>query len=243
MSSWKRTGTQYREALIDELERMKSPSSVISCNVPLTLRGAMTPGVEPRDVGVAVYFSRRTKEDFSWQEMLSIRDPIALDVGVIDVGFGGDAEIETLREENRRLQRAVDDAERDARRAREDAQRALSALRSNLGPLYRALQMVFGELDAAGVTESPQAPYAGSEPASVDNAARAKWEKWIQSVGAGSPAARFIETLLVHGELSAKQMKTAAKMGEATVYQAASKLGKLGLVTKSGTGKYILSQI
>ena len=67
MASWKRTPNQYREALITELERMKSPSSVISCNVPLTLRGSMTPGMEPRDVGVAVYFTREVKEDFSWQ--------------------------------------------------------------------------------------------------------------------------------------------------------------------------------
>jgi hypothetical protein len=37
----------------------------------------MTPGVEPRDVGVAVYFSRKVKEDFSWQDVLGIRDPVA----------------------------------------------------------------------------------------------------------------------------------------------------------------------
>lgn len=75
MSSWKRSANQYREALVTELERMKSPSSVISSNVPLTLRGGMTPGIEPLDVGVAVYFSREVKEDFSWQDALSIHDP------------------------------------------------------------------------------------------------------------------------------------------------------------------------
>ena len=77
MSSWKRTASQYRDALASELERMKSPVSVISSNVPLTLRGAMTPGVEPRDVGVAVYFSRPEKADFSWQDVLGLADPIA----------------------------------------------------------------------------------------------------------------------------------------------------------------------
>ena len=40
---------------------MESPSAVISSNVPLNLRGAMTPGIEPRDVGVAVYFKRNGK--------------------------------------------------------------------------------------------------------------------------------------------------------------------------------------
>ena len=75
MGSWKRTANQYRDALFSELERMGSPSFVVSCNVPINHRGAMTPGVEPRDVGVAVYFSRQLKEDFSWQDALSITDP------------------------------------------------------------------------------------------------------------------------------------------------------------------------
>jgi hypothetical protein len=52
-----------------------SPSFVISCNVPLNQRNVMTPGIEPRDVGVAVYFSRQLKEDFSWQDALGITDP------------------------------------------------------------------------------------------------------------------------------------------------------------------------
>lgn len=77
MSSWKRTANQYREALVTELERMKSPVSVVSSHVPLNLRGLMTPGIEPRDVGVAVYFSRQVKEDFTWSDILGIRDPIA----------------------------------------------------------------------------------------------------------------------------------------------------------------------
>lgn len=77
MSSWKGTANKYRDALITELERMKSPSSVISSNIPLNLRSQMTPGVEPRDVGVAVYFSRQMKEDYTWADILMIRDPIA----------------------------------------------------------------------------------------------------------------------------------------------------------------------
>lgn len=76
MASWKHTATFYRDALITELERHKSPSSVISTNVPLNLRGALTTGgIEPRDVGVAVYFSKQIKEDFSWQEALDIHEP------------------------------------------------------------------------------------------------------------------------------------------------------------------------
>jgi len=76
MGGWKRTANQYRDALEKELTRMESPSFVISSNVPLTQRGAMTPGIEPRDVGVAVYFSRKVEEDFKWQDELGLTDPV-----------------------------------------------------------------------------------------------------------------------------------------------------------------------
>jgi hypothetical protein len=89
MSSWKRNANQYRDALITELERMKSPSSVISTNVPLNLRHQMTPGVEPRDVGVAVYFSREIKEDFAWSDILSIANPVAATEQQIQDAFKG----------------------------------------------------------------------------------------------------------------------------------------------------------
>lgn len=75
MSSWKRTGNQYREELAKELDRVKAPIAVISTNVPLNVRGQMTQGVDPRDVGVAIYFSKPMKEDFRWQDALSIHDP------------------------------------------------------------------------------------------------------------------------------------------------------------------------
>jgi hypothetical protein len=75
MSAWKRTATQYRDGLEKELTRMGCPSFVISSNVPLTQRGTMTQGIEPLDVGVAVYFTRKIKEDFAWQDALGIHDP------------------------------------------------------------------------------------------------------------------------------------------------------------------------
>lgn len=74
MTSWKRTANQYREELSKELDRRKAPIATISTNVPLTVRGLMTPGIEPRDVGVAIYFSMPAKEDFRWQDALKIHD-------------------------------------------------------------------------------------------------------------------------------------------------------------------------
>lgn len=87
MASWKRNANQYRDALVTELSRMESPSAVISSNVPMNLRGAMTAGIEPRDVGVAVYFSRKVKEDFGWQDVLGIRDPVSVTEAHIQESF------------------------------------------------------------------------------------------------------------------------------------------------------------
>ncbi len=88
MSSWKKSATFYRDQLITELTRMGSASAVISSNVPLTLRGGLeAKGVEPRDVGVAVYFGRKAKEDFSWQDVLGIANPIAATEADIQVAF------------------------------------------------------------------------------------------------------------------------------------------------------------
>jgi hypothetical protein len=84
MAAWKRTANQYREELAKELERIKAPVAVISTSVPLNLRGAMTSGVEPRDVGVAIYFSKPQKENFRWQDALGIHDPAPTDDQIND---------------------------------------------------------------------------------------------------------------------------------------------------------------
>lgn len=74
-AAWKRTATQYRDALEKELDRMEAPSFIISSNVQISERGSMVKGLEPLDKGVAVYFSRKEKEDFSWQDVFNIHDP------------------------------------------------------------------------------------------------------------------------------------------------------------------------
>lgn len=84
MAAWKKTANQYKDALDKELTRMECPSFLISSNVPLTLRGMMTPGADPLDVGVAVYFSRKIKEDFAWQDALDIHDPAPTEQQVND---------------------------------------------------------------------------------------------------------------------------------------------------------------
>ena len=74
---WKRTGNQYRDALMAELKRMGAPVFVVSTNIRVTATGnlSVAPVDRPRDPGVAVYFSRQQKVDFSWQEGLGLADP------------------------------------------------------------------------------------------------------------------------------------------------------------------------
>jgi hypothetical protein len=73
--SWKCTATQYRDKLQDELTRMGAESFIISSNVQVSERGSMVKGLEPLDVGVAVYFSMNVKEDFAWQDVFNVHDP------------------------------------------------------------------------------------------------------------------------------------------------------------------------
>jgi len=84
MPSWKRTANQYRDAIAKELGLMGATSHVISCNVPLTERGALEKGKEPPDNGVAVYFSRKAKEDFSWQGVLDLHVPAPTEAQIED---------------------------------------------------------------------------------------------------------------------------------------------------------------
>lgn len=149
-------------------------------------------------------------------------------------------ELKELREENKKLARALQDANTRADRAREDADRALSNLRRQLTPLYRALQGVFGELDAAGVGDSPVQGTEAVDAGGRSTRELALWADWKTKLP--DTCARVIDVLLLHSHLSVKQIMAAAKMGENTVYTATSKLGRLGLIEKSG-GRFSLKQL
>ncbi|HZW05353.1 MAG TPA: J domain-containing protein [Candidatus Nitrosotalea sp.] len=71
-NTWKKTFGIYRDDLIDEVERLKATSLVISTNIPLTLKGLPREGYAPPDPGVAVYFGRRQREDRTWFDVLEI---------------------------------------------------------------------------------------------------------------------------------------------------------------------------
>lgn len=149
-----------------------------------------------------------------------------------------EAEIKELRDENKKLARALADANVRAERAEEDAARALTALRRQLTPLYRALQAVFGELDAAGVGDEPQASVPSS--AGAPNArVSAVWASWKEKMGA---AGKVIDALLLHKELNTQQLAIACGIDRTTVPNYIHKLTKAGLINKNG-GRFSLKQL
>jgi hypothetical protein len=170
------------------------------------------------------------------------------DGSVIDVGFDSDPRDDRVDDLERQLARVrgeLSDARHELARVKEDSNRALTSLRQQLSPLYRALQRVFGELDAAGVPDAASpGPTAAGVPspgqAETDPRIKAVWDSWKSRL---SPACgKVIDALLLHGELNSVQLKVAARLGTSTVSDSISKLNKAGLVNKNG-GRFSLKQL
>jgi hypothetical protein len=67
---WQKTLKQYTAALVMELDRSGASMVVVTSNVSLDNK-------EPRDPGIAVYFTRRGDPDYSWMDILGVTDPSA----------------------------------------------------------------------------------------------------------------------------------------------------------------------
>lgn len=143
--------------------------------------------------------------------------------GAIVEDIGG-SDVDALREENRELRALLSTARRDADAAKLEAARALGSLQTVLSPLYRALQRVFGELDAAGVDDRDARP--------MDARVSAVWDAWKAKIG-GQPA-QLIDAFLLHGEMTAAQIAIAIRVNPKNVAQVVHKLNKAGLIQKNG---------
>jgi hypothetical protein len=98
------------------------------------------------------------------------------------------------------------------------------SLRSALSPLYRALQHVFGDLDAMGI----QGTQAAAAPQH-----KAVWENWKQKLG-GLPA-RAIDALLLHGAMNRTQLRIQLGCANGSVTNVIVALNKAGLIDKNGS--------
>lgn len=151
---------------------------------------------------------------------------MAGEIAIYDPHGADASELSELRAANKELAAALRRANQDAAQARTESARALSALRKQLSPLYRALQGVFGELDSAGIAEDNAMPSA-SNPRTD-----AIWASW-KSKFPGKPA-MIIDALRLHREMNTSQIAIAIGSSRGNVPPMISKLNKAGLLQKNG---------
>lgn len=107
------------------------------------------------------------------------------------------------------------------------------ALRKALTPFYGALQFIFGETEAMGLTDAPEAVQAPQKSA--------VWDDWKAKLGGA--AAKIIDILHLHGELTQDQLRIHVGTSRIqTIYDAVSKLNKAGIINKNG-GKISLKSL
>ncbi len=125
------------------------------------------------------------------------------------------------------------DAElRAERRKNAGVEAGVRDLRGILGPLYKALRLVFGEIEAMGVTDG------ANGAASPRNSAA--WEQWKQRLGGAT--ARAIDALMVHGEMNQTQLRIILGCATRTVTNVVAALNQAKLIDKNG-GKISLKQL
>lgn len=156
--------------------------------------------------------------------------------GAVEPDDDRDARIVELERTNRQLSRDLATARGETQRAKDESAAALSNLRRQLSPLYRALQMVFGELDAAGIGEA--SPSSTGTPNS--DRTTAVWTSWKSKLGVGP--AKLIDALLLHGEMNTQQLAIACGMNRNTVPNYIHALNKAGLISKNG-GRFSLKSL
>lgn len=130
-----------------------------------------------------------------------------------------------LREEIRDLKEQLRAARNETAIAKRESGRALSALRKQLNPLYQALQMVYGELDTLVDEEV-------SSPTTTNARTSAVWEQWKNKLDKG--CSKAIDALLIHGEMTRRQLAIATGYSPQNVSNIVSKLNGASLITKNG---------
>lgn len=147
------------------------------------------------------------------------------------------SQIESLQRELYQRNRQLAEAEEALRQERQKnaaLEAGVTNLRQVLTPLYQGLRMIFGELDAMGV-QGETASITGLDPRKA-----AVWEDWKRKMP-GIPA-RFIDALMLHGELTQTQLRLHAKCAHGSVAGVVSQLWKAGLINKNG-GRISLKEL
>jgi hypothetical protein len=149
------------------------------------------------------------------------------------------AKLRELTEENARLADRVDELEaelRKERRKNETKEKGAEELMKFLTPLYQGLQMMFGHMEAMGVSASQTSTASGE----TDPRTKAVWDNWKQKLGEGP--AKIIDALLLHREMNTQQLAIATQYHRTTIPALIFKLNKAGLLNKNG-GRFSLKEL
>jgi hypothetical protein len=122
---------------------------------------------------------------------------------------------------------------RAERRKNANTEKGVAELRKLLAPFYQWLGMVFGHIDAMGLTWDGSANSSAPKNSAV-------WESWKQQLGGKTGAA--IDVLLLHGEMSAQQLRIHLKCGNEYVYKVITKLANANLINRR-EGKISLKEL
>jgi hypothetical protein len=113
---------------------------------------------------------------------------------------------------------------------------AIKFLQNILEPVHTAMRGIFGEIEVLELGETPMSdsPKRSAQPHSP------VWDEWKKNLG--PMEGKFIDALLIHGEMNRAQLRVAMRCAQNTVSNVASRLNKLGLLSKNG-GKYSLKEL
>jgi hypothetical protein len=139
-----------------------------------------------------------------------------------------------LERENAQLRDELEIARSEAEAGKRQA-RAVANLRKQLGPLYRALQMVFGEIEAVS-SDEPTATASAPQAAPSDRVAKI-WESWKARFP--GKAAAIIDALLLQPGMNQSQLAIAVGCHRASVPDLVYKLNKAGLLRKEGNNYFL----
>lgn len=137
-------------------------------------------------------------------------------------------EQQRLEEEILSLRHELDDTNRE----KERLERTVRNLRSQLSPLHRALRAVFGEIELA-IGEEEMGAAGNSSAPQHQPGSDARWESYKQQFP--GVAARIIDALLTHQQMTYGQLKVFLKADYNTVKNAAARLREAGALVKEGT--------
>lgn len=107
----------------------------------------------------------------------------------------------------------------------------VKGVRDLLSPLYKALRLTFGEIDAMGLGEA--------QPVNAPKNAAA-WEQWKQRLGGAT--ARAIDALMLHGEMTQGQLRIILGCATRTAQNVVASLSQAKLIDKNN-GKIRLKEL